>query len=481
MLSLKDYAERDALGLAELVHGKEASPAEIIETALLAIDKLNPQLNAVVNVMAAEARADVEALSPDAAFAGVPLLLKDFKVSYAGVPTNCGSRLFQGWTRDYDSEILRRWKAAGLITIGKTNTPELAQAATTEPIAAGPTLNPWNPQHTPCGSSGGSAVAVAAGMVPVAHASDGGGSIRGPAACCGLVGLKPTRGRNPLGPEVGEAWNGLIVEHVVSRSVRDSAALLDVTAGPDIGDPYVAPPPERPFAAEIGASPGRLRIGFSTGAPPGHPMDPECVAAMHETAKLLEDLGHDVEEAAPGHDTALLGDIYMTVIAAHTAVTIDEGAASLGRTPSADNLEQVNLTLAERGRKVSASEFVRAVNGINGIARTFAGFFERYDIWLTPTMATLPPPLGYLDANMADTEIYFDRVWTFNTAGPIYNASGNPAISLPLHWSSDGLPVGMMLGARYGGEAVLFRLAAQIEEAKPWRERHPPLSVWNLD
>ena len=407
--------------------------------------------------------------------------LKDFKVSYAGVPTNCGSRLFHGFTREYDSEILRRWKTAGLIVVGKTNTPELAQAATTEPVTAGPTPNPWQPQHTPGGSSGGSAVAVAAGMVPVAHASDGGGSIRGPASCCGLVGLKPTRGRNPLGPEVGEGWNGLIVEHVVSRSVRDCAALLDVTAGSDIGDPYVAPPPERPFAAEIGASPGRLRIGFSTGAPPGHPLDPECIAAMHETAKLLEDLGHDVEEAAPRHDTALLGGIYMTVIAAHTALTVMEGAALSGRTPSADNLEQVNLTLMERGRKLSATEFVKALNAINGIARVFAGFFERYDIWLTPTMATLPPPLGYLDANMADTELYFDRVWTFNTAVPIYNASGNPAISLPLHWSSDGLPVGVMLGARYGGEAVLFRLAAQIEEAKPWRERHPSLSVWNLD
>ena len=481
MMGLTEYAERDAMGLAELVRGGGVSAAEVVEAALTAVKALNPRLNAVINVMEDEARADLAALSPGAPLGGVPLLLKDLKVSYAGVATNCGSRLFHGWTRDYDSEILARWKAAGLITIGKSNTPELGQAATTEPFTEGPTQNPWKPGYTPGGSSGGSAAAVAAGIVPVAHASDGGGSIRGPASCCGLVGIKPTRGRNPLGPEAGELLNGLIVEHVVSRSVRDSAALLDVTAGPDAGDPYVAPPPERPFAAEVGAAPGRLRIGVSTGAPTGHPVDGECLRALDETAKLLEELGHDVAEAAPTHDVELLGDIYMTLIAAQTAVTVDEGAAIMGRTPSADNLEQVNLTLAERGRRMSASELLGAVGAINGVVRQFAGFFERYDIWLTPTMVTVPPPLGYLDANMDDTDRYFERVWALNTAGPIYNVSGNPAISLPLYWSAEGLPVGLMLGGRYGDEATLFRVAAQLEEAKPWRDRHPPVSVWTLD
>ena len=357
----------------------------------------------------------------------------------------------------------------------------MGQAATTEPVTQGPTHNPWKRGYTPGGSSGGSAAAVAAGMVPVAHASDGGGSIRGPASCCGLVGIKPTRGRNPRGPDADETLNGLVADHVVSRSVRDSAALLDVTAGADVGDPYVTPPPERPFAAEAGAPPGALRIGFSTGAPPGHPVDAECVRGLEATARVLEELGHDVEEAAPTHNLELLGEIYMTLIAAHSAADIDAGAAMLGRTPSADNLEQVHLYLLERGRAMPATELLAAVNGINGVVREFAGFFGRHDIWLTPTMATLPPKLGYLDVNMAAIEVYFERVWTLNTAGPIYNVSGNPAISLPLHWSAEGLPVGFMFGARFGDEATLFRLAAQLEAAKPWRERHPPVSVWALD
>ena len=480
MMSLTEYADRDAVGIAELVRRGEVSAGEVVETALAAIAALNPKLNAVINVMEDEARSQVAALAPGAPFAGVPILLKDLGLSYAGVATHCGSRLFHGWTRDYDSEILRRWKGAGLVALGKTNTPELGQAATTEPVTEGPTHNPWKLGYTPGGSSGGSAAAVAAGMVAVAHASDGGGSIRGPASCCGLVGIKPTRGRNPLGPDAGESLNGLVAEHVVSRSVRDSAALLDVTAGPDVGDPYVAPPPERPFAEEAGTAPGRLRIGFSTGAPPGHPVDAECVRGLEATARLLEELGHQVEEAAPTHDLELLGDIYMTLIAAYSTAAIEEGAAMLGRTPSADNLEQVHLYLMERGRAMPAAELVHAVNGINGVVREFAGFFERHDVWLTPTMATLPPKHGYLDVNMDEIEVYFERVWTFNTAGPIYNVSGNPAISLPLHWSAEGLPVGMMFGARFGDEATLFRLAAQIEAARPWRER-PPVSVWNLD
>ena len=480
MMSLTEYADQDAVGIAELVRRGEVSAGEVVGTALAAIAALNPKLNAVINVMEDEAGSQVAALAPGAPFAGVPILLKDLGVSYAGVPTHCGSRLFHGWTRDHDSEILRRWKGAGLVALGKTNTPELGQAATTEPVTEGPTHNPWKLGVTPGGSSGGSAAAVAAGMVAVAHASDGGGSIRGPASCCGLVGIKPTRGRNPLGPDAGDTLNGLVAEHVVSRSVRDSAALLDVTAGPDVGDPYVAPPPRRPFAEEAGTSPSRLRIGFSTGAPPGHPVDAECVRGLEATARLLEELGHQVEEAAPTHDLELLGDIYMTLIAAYSTAAIEEGAAMLGRTPSADNLEQVHLYLMERGRAMPATELVDALDGINGVVREFAGFFERHDVWLTPTMATLPPKHGYLDVNMNEIDVYFERVWTFNTAGPIYNVSGNPAISLPLHWSAEGLPVGMMFGGRFGDEATLFRLAAQIEAAKPWRER-PPVSVWNLD
>ncbi len=478
MLSLTEYADHDALDLAALVRRKEVSAAELVETAFAAIERLNPQLNAVISVMAEEAQASAAGALPDGPFRGVPFLIKDLVVSYAGVPTDCGSRLFAGWTRDFDSEILKRWKAAGLVVIGKTNTPELGSSGSTEPVATGPAHNPWKLGYTTGGSSGGSVAAVAAGIVPAAHANDGGGSIRGPASCCGLVGLKPTRGRNPLGPDAGEMWNGLVVEHVVSRSVRDSAALLDCTAGPDVGDPYSAPAPERPFLDEVGADPGRLRIGFSDGTPPGRQAHPECRQAVEDAAKLLAELGHEVEPAEPAHDTAMLNDIFMALFGAHTALVIDDYAASVGRTPSADNLERNNLYLAERGRAMSAADILRALNNMNTVTRAFAQFFETRDIWLTPTMATPPPAHGHLYADMADSELFFERLWTFNTANTIHNVSGHPAITLPLHSSADGLPIGVMLGARYGAEALLLRLASQIEAARPWRERHPPTSVW---
>ena len=479
MQTLIDYANHDAVALADLVRRGDASASELVEHALAAMDALDGELNAVVNVMADEARAAVAAPLPEGPFTGVPFLLKDLVVSYAGVPTSSGSRLLDGWTRDYDSEILVRWKRAGLVVIGKTNTPELGSNGSTEPVAYGASCNPWNLGHSTGGSSGGSAAAVAAGIVPAAHASDGGGSIRGPASNCGVVGLKPTRGRNPLGPDAGEMWNGLVAEHVVSRTVRDTALILDCTAGADVGDPYVAPPPARPFIEEVGVDPGRLRVGFSPGTPPGKVARPESIAAMEGAATLLEGLGHEVEPAEPGYDRERLLEIFMTLFAAHSAPTIEALAAAVGRTPGPDNLERNNLYLMERGRSLSASDLLRALYDINGITRAFARFFEDYDIWLTPTTATPPPPLGHLDANMADSEVFFDRLWTYNTAQSIYNVSGHPAISVPLHWTDDGLPIGIQLGARSGGEDVLLRLASQLEQAQPWVGRHPPVSVWN--
>ena len=300
MQTLIDYANHDAVALAELVRRGDASASELVEHALAAIDALDGELNAVVNVMADEARAAVAAPLPEGPLTGVPFLLKDLVVSYAGVPTSSGSRLLDGWTRDYDSEILVRWKRAGLVVVGKTNTPELGSNGSTEPVAYGASCNPWNLGHSTGGSSGGSAAAVAAGIVPAAHANDGGGSIRGPASNCGVVGLKPTRGRNPLGPDAGEMWNGLVAEHVVSRTVRDTALILDCTAGADVGDPYVAPPPARPFIEEVGVDPGRLRVGFSPGTPPAKVAHPESIAAMEGAATLLEGLGHEVEPAEPG-------------------------------------------------------------------------------------------------------------------------------------------------------------------------------------
>jgi len=478
MPGFDDYSNYDAIGLAELVRRKEVSPLDLVESALLAIETLNPKLNAVIAVLEEQARAAAKGAPPDGPFTGVPFLLKDLVVSYAGVPTNCGSRFFAGWTRGFDSEILRRWKRAGLIAIGKTNTPEMGSSGSTEPVATGATRNPWNLNYTPGGSSGGSAAAVAAGIVPMAHANDAGGSIRGPASCCGLVGLKPTRGRNPLGPDAGEHWNGLVAEHVVTRSLRDCAAVLDCTAGPDVGDPHQAPLPARPFLEEVGAKVETLRIGAAIAGTRTARFSPEARTAVEATAKHLEALGHRVEEAEPDYDAVALGETFMTIFAAATAQAIDGYAAASGQTPSTDNLERNNLWLLERGRALSAVDLERALLGVNSATRRFARFFEDYDIWLTPTMATPPPALGHLYADVDDIEMFFERLWTFNPLNSIYNASGQPAISLPLHMSAGGLPIGVMLGARFGGESLLLRLSAQLETAMPWVDRHPPISLW---
>ncbi len=477
-MTLSEYADYDGLGLAELVRRKEVSPLELVTTAIGAIETLNPTLNAVVATLEAEAETAAKGTLPDGPFRGVPFLLKDLTVSYAGLPTECGSRYFQGWTRDFDSEILIRWKRAGLIVVGKTNTPELGSSGSTEPVLTGATHNPWNLEHTPGGSSGGSAAAVAAGIVPAAHANDAGGSIRGPASSCGVVGLKPTRGRNPLGPDAAEHWNGLVVEHVVTRSVRDSAALLGCTAGADVGDPHVAPPPARPYLQEVGADPGRLRIGVNSKGAQGVDFSPDCVAAVESTARLLADLGHQVEEASPSWDAEALGDAFMAIFAANTALAIADRQAETGVAPSGDNLEGNNLWLLERGRALSAVDLLHALAELNTTSRRFARFFQDHDVWLTPTMATPPPPLGHLYADVAEVERFFERLWRFNPLNSVYNATGQPAITLPLHWSESGLPIGVMLGAGFGEEALLFRLAAQLEEAKPWSDRHPPVSLW---
>jgi len=462
------------------VRRREVSAGELVETALAAIERLNPALNAVVRSMAGEARAAIAAGIPAGPYEGVPFLLKDLAPSYAGVPTDGGSRFFAGVVRAHDSEIMRRWKRAGLVTVGKTNTPELGSSGSTEPVATGPTHNPWSLDHTPGGSSGGSAAAVAAGIVPVAQAGDAGGSIRGPASCCGLVGLKPTRGRNSLGPDAGEGWHGMVAEHVVSRSVRDSAALLDCTAGYCVGDPHVAPLPARPFLAEVGAAPGRLRIGVALHEGAHVRFHPDCVAAVTRTAQLLADLGHQVEEASPAYDSALLGEAVMVFFAASVGRAIEDHAAETGKTPSVATIERNNLWLWQRARATNAVDYLQAVKRLNTVTRQFAAFFVDHDVWLTPTMAEPPPRLGHLHADVQDVEEFFRRLWTFNPLNMVYNATGQPAISLPLHWNAAGLPIGVMLGSAFGAEDVLFRLAAQLEAAQPWHGRHPPTSLWTL-
>jgi Asp-tRNA(Asn)/Glu-tRNA(Gln) amidotransferase A subunit family amidase len=469
----------DARGLAELVRTRQVSPAELVQATLEAIASLNPALNAVVAVLADQALACAKEEPRDGPFAGVPLLLKDQSVSLAGVPTGCGSRYFQGWTRPFDNEIVRRYKQAGFIIIGKTNTSELGTSGSCDTVATGAMRNPWDVRRIPGSSSGGSAAAVAAGMVSVAHATDAGGSLRGPAAWCGLVGLKPSRGRNSYAPDAGEHWLGLATQHVVARSVGDSAAILDCTAGPVTGDPYVTPLPPRPFADSVTRDPGRLRIGFAAKSASGPPVDGEILEALQATARLLEQLGHDVDEAAPSWDATLLGEAIMAICATVVAEAVEDRRAVTGIEPSSRVLEKSNLHLWEQGRRLGAMDLLRATRKLNGVSRSFAQFFEHHDIWLTPTMGGMPPPLGYLDSMTDDIDELYRRLWSFFRFNGVYNATGLPAITLPLHQSRDGLPIGMMFGARFGEESLLLQFGGQLERAVPWGARYAAVSIWS--
>ena len=467
---------QDAVGLGELVRNREVSPLELVDSAIDAIERLDPHLNAVVTPMFEIAREQAGKVSLGAPFAGVPFLLKDLRASFAGVPTSEGNAVMGSEKSRYDSEIVTRQKRAGLICVGKTNTPEFGLTATTEPHAFGPTRNPWDLERTPGGSSGGAAAAVAARIVPMAHASDGGGSIRIPAACCGLVGLKPTRGRNPLGPDAGDVMNGLVVEHALTVSVRDSAALLDATSGPDAGDPYWAPHKARPFLEEVGADPGTLRIAFSTESPSGTPVHIDCVEAVESTALLLQELGHRVEEAAPQYDDGAFRKAFTTIWFSNLAANLAMLSEALGRDLSESHCESLTLAFGARGSEHTGADYVKAVATIQAISRTVAGFFRRYDTLLSPTLASPPPKIGFLHPAKGDSDLqpYPRRVKEFVPFTQMANATGQPAVSLPMHWKN-GLPVGEQFSARFGEEATLFRLAAQLEAARPWRDRFPPV------
>jgi amidase len=473
---MSDFTELDATAQAELVRRRDVKPIELVDAAVAAIERVDPKINAIVTPLFDEARA-AAADPPPGVFRGVPFLVKNLQATCAGARYTGGSRLFADFVSPIDTELVARFRAAGLVIVATTNTPEFGILPTTEPVLHGPSRNPWDPSRSTGGSSGGSAAAVAARVVPLAHANDGGGSIRIPASCCGLFGLKPTRGRNPMGPFIGDIMNGLVVEHAVTRSVRDSAALLDATAGVDLGAPYWAPPQARPYLSEVGAPPGRLRIAFTTTAPSGAPIHPDCVAAVHDAARLCADLGHHVEDAAPALSGEMLMECFVAIWTTGVAWTVDSGVKLTGRTADETTLEPLTLALAEAGRHRSGADYLAAVHGLQLIARSIATFMQDWDVLLTPVVAEPPPPLGTFDAEPDNPLAGFIRAGEFVPFTPIANATGQPAMSVPLTWNTVGLPIGVHFVGRFGDEATLFRLASQLESARPWVTRVPPISA----
>ena len=471
----------DATALADLVRRGEVTAVELVEAAIERIERLNPALNAVITRMDDQARAAAAAhgaANKAAPFAGVPFLLKDLIAEYAGVVIAEGSRFLHGrCVSTHDSELVVRLKRAGAVIAGKTNTPEFGLLPTTEPALYGPTRNPWDTQRTTGGSSGGSAAAVAAGIVPMAHANDGGGSIRIPASCCGLFGLNPARARNPMGSGYGDAGSRLAVEHAVTRSVRDSAALLDATSGPAPGDPYFAPPKERPFVEEVGRDPGQLRIAVSTRALTGAKIHPECQTAVEATAKLCEDLGHIVEWTEPCFDETRYLKAFAAIWTAFASWAIRDWADRYQLTPSEDQFEPNTWRMYQSGGRRSAGAYLRMIQDIQGVARQIAEFFETYDLTLTPTIARPPAPLGYFSWDSGKRDEFLEHIGEYSGFTSIANSTGQPAMSVPLHWTADNLPVGLHFMARFGAEDTLFRLAGQLEQARPWSRRRPTIAA----
>jgi len=469
-MGLDELLDGDATGIAASLARRDVTPTEVVAAAIGRIAERNPALNAVVADRAEAAMAEAAAVVPGATpLAGVPFVVKDLGAKVAGMPTTGGSRLFAEDAAEADTELVARYRRAGLVVVGMTNTAELGLSASTEPVLHGPTRNPYDPRRSAGGSSGGTAAAVASGMVPAGHASDGGGSIRIPASACGLVGLKPTRGRTPAHPSLGALSAPLAVNHALARSVRDSALLLDIAAGPVPGDPSVAPPPARPYLDEISLPAGRLRVAVSTTRPDGTPVHPDCAAAVRDLADLLDSLGHDVEEAAP----ALPLDRVMTALAigmaAPVAAKIDARLDELGRGLADDDLEPFTRVLYDVGKGASGVDVVRAFDAIEQTAHAMGPFFARYDLLLTATMAEPAPELGVLDTTRP--EVMYARAGDFSAMTSVYNVTGQPAISLPTGRDATGVPIGTQLAAAFGGEALLLRVAAQVEEARPWPTR----------
>jgi len=486
-----ELIEYDALGLAEMIRDGEIKSSEVVEMTIERIERINPKINAIIHKMYDEAREkaqnwDKEISSgkkSDAIFGGVPFLLKDIMAEYGSAPLSEGSAAIHGYIAPLDTELVKRHKAAGLITVGKTNTPEFGFLPTTEPELFGPTLNPWNQDIIPGGSSGGSAVAVATGIVPLAHGNDAGGSIRIPASCCGIFGLKPTRARNPLGPYFGDFASGIIVEHALSRTVRDSAALLDATSGPDIGDPYYAPPKKRPYLEEVEEDVGRLKIGFLTSIPSGWSFEskihPECEKAVRDAALLCESLGHEVEEI--NAEELSYDNLFMhfgIIFSSLAGQAISHWEKVLNKKITQEDLEPMSWLFVQNAATRSGADYLIAVTHCHSFSRKIAQWFHKggYDLLLNTTLTTPPIKTGSFKAtNLAKAGkniLLMSKLVAFTFA---YNASGQPAMSVPLYWTADNIPIGIQFAAPFGDEATLFRLAAQLEQERPWIDIKPPI------
>ena len=493
-MHLPEYDQLDALALGELVSSRSATAGELLEAALERADARNPRVNAIVARYDDEARQRARGPLLPGPLSGVPFLLKDHLAAWKGHPLTSSSRLLEGAIAPEDAEVVRRLAQAGLVFFGQTNTPEFALLGTTESVLRGPTRNPWNLARSAGGSSGGSAAAVAARIVPAAHASDGGGSIRIPASACGLFGLKTTRGRVSFGPALGESWSGLDTHGVLTRSVRDSAALLDAIAGSAPGDPYAATPPRRPYLEELRTPPGKLRIAFTRESLFGHDTDPACAEAVEDAARLLASLGHEVEEGRPAFAREALVRAYLVVVCAGVAAEVEEAVRATGRRARSSNLEPETWAARAAGRTLGAGELVLAEAEIHRTARSLAAFFETVDVFLTSTTARPALPIGAVKTRRFERALLevvtrlgsrrlIERLLqeigersldaTGNTM--LFNQTGQPAMSVPLYATGSGLPVGVQLVGRYGDEAMLFRLAAQLEAARPWAGRVPPI------
>ncbi|WP_291861652.1 amidase [Bradyrhizobium sp.] len=472
-MAFKEYGSYDGIGLADLVRRKLVSAGELLDEAIARTARVDPQINAVVVRHDDFAKQQIDKGLADGPFTGVPFLLKDLEI-LKGTRTTFGASVYEDNVADHSGTLAQRFLDAGLTIFGKSSSPEFGLMPTTESRLFGPTRNPWNLAHSSGGSSGGAAAAVAARILPVAHASDGGGSIRIPASASGVFGLKPTRARTPLGPDRGEGWGGFSCGHVVSISVRDSAAMLDAIHGPEPSSPYVAPPPQRPFLEEVGREPGRLRIAFTDKSPYGEAIDPEVAAATREIAVLLAGLGHHVEERAPmlAADPAV---VMSTIVAANTALNVRLAEQRFGRTMTDNDFEALTLASARNAQKSTATDYVAAQLGAFQISRALAAFFESCDVLLCPTLCSPPLRIGELNTMSEDLSHIAPVLRRYMPATAMFNMSGQPAMSVPLAWNAAGLPLGMMFSARFGDEATLFRLAAQLEQARPWKDKLPPV------